>query len=568
MSGSRLRRVAALAAALAAAGTMLVACGDDEKGSSIDYLIDARVSDYNVNTPDGYAEGGLMALTRVLPGFSFIGPDGQIVADRDIGTATLTETSPMTVRYDFNRDAVYSDGRPMVCDDLVLAATALGGKARGFDAATQAGYRDIDKVDCKPGAKTATVTFDKDSSYREWRALFGAGTLLPAHVVGRLAGVSDVVGTLNGKNQRAIAKIADQWNTGFALKPGDEIDPEKFVASGPYRVESYSTDRGLRLVANEKWWGQKPVLGDVTVWPLGTDGAKAVDDGVVDVADTADVAEADKVAGNEAAPTDTDRSAARDVPPLAVTNLVFARTGIGSDVKVRQALATCMPRSRLARDHGSNGIVWSLRSAGPADSLGPSLNVQFGRRYPRSNVARARTLLEERNSSESGGNAKPVVRIGYPAGSKTSAAVVKAIADACGPAGLTVKDVSSPDFSVTQLGKGADALLSSGDTFAASGTASGIPAVYALYPGDPLNLSGYRDGAVGKAITGLSETASDSARLPLLRTIDTQAWDQLPTIPLYGAVRGREAAGAVQRVVPGMGRSGTGWNMDRWGVTG
>ncbi|WOC14233.1 ABC transporter substrate-binding protein [Gordonia sp. MP11Mi] len=566
MIGPRLRRVAAIAAALAAAGTLLVACGDEE-GSSIDYLTDARVSDYNVSTRDGYADGALMALTRVLPGFSLIGPDGQIVADRDVGTATLTETAPMTVRYDFSQDAVFSDGKPMVCDDLVLAATALGGRVRGFDAATNAGYRDIDKVDCTPGAKTATVTFAKNSDFREWRGLFGAGTLLPAHVVGRIAGVPDVVGTLNGKNRAAIAKISQAWNTGFKIAPGDEIDPEKFVASGPYRIQSYSADRGLRLVANDKWWGQKPVLGDVTVWPLGTDGTKAVDDGAVDVADTADLALADKVAGREPGATDTDRSAARDIAPLAVTNLVFADTGVAADLKVRQALATCMPRDRLAREHGSNGVVWSLHSASPADALGPSLNVQFGRRYPRSNVARARTLLEQRAADENGRRAKPVIRIGYPAGSATSAAVVKTIADACVGAGITVTDASSPDLSVAGLGKKVDALLMSGDTFAAAGTASGIPAAYALYPGDPLNLSGYRSTAVGQAITGLSETASDSARLPFLRTIDTQAWDQLPTIPLYGTVRGRDASAAVHRMVPGMGRSGTGWNMDRWGMT-
>lgn len=567
MTGPRLRKGVAFAAALAAAGTMLVACGDDE-GSSIDYLIDGRVSTYNTSTRDGYAEGALMALTRVLPGFSFIGPDGQIVADRDVGTATLTETAPMTVRYDFNRDAVYSDGKPMVCDDLVLAATALGGKVRGFDAATNAGYRDIEKVDCTPGAKTATVTFDKDSAFTQWNALFGAGTLLPAHVVGRLAGVGDVVGTLNGKDKAAIAKVAKAWSTGFAMAPGDEIDPETFVASGPYRVESYSTEHGLRLVANDKWWGQTPVLGDVTVWPLGTDGDKAVDEGVVDVVDTADIATADTMMGREAAPTDTDRSSARDTSPLAVTNLVFARKGVAADLKVRQALATCMPRDRLARDHGSNGIVWSLHSASPADALGSALNVQFGRRYPRTNVARARAILAQRTADDNGSRAKPVIRIGYPAGNTTAASVVKTIADACVGAGITVKDVSTPDFSVAALGTDADAAVMAGDTFAAAGTASGIPAVYAMYPGDPLNLSGFRDGGVGKAITGLAATTSDSARLPFLRTIDTQAWDDLPSIPLFGAVRAREASDAVKRMVPGMGRSGTGWNMDRWGVVG
>ncbi|GEE02686.1 putative lipoprotein [Gordonia spumicola] len=561
MIGPRLRRVAALTAALAAAGTLLVACGDDEK-SSVDYLVDARVRSLNVNTRDGYADGALMALTRVLPGFSYIGPQGQTVADRDIGTATLQESSPMTVRYEFSADAVYSDGHAMTCDDLLLAATAMGGRVAGFDAATHAGYQDIDKVDCAPGARSATVTFRQGASYGDWAGLFGAGTLLPAHVVGRIAGVADVHGAITGKDAKALGKIADAWNTGFALAPGREVDKDTILSSGPYRVESYSTDEGLRLVANDKWWGGRPALGDVTVWTAGTNGAGALADGRVDVVDSADLSAADTLAGRAAV---TDRGSARDAAPLSVTSLVFAGRGVVADALVRRALASCMPRNQLARAHGANGIVWNLRSAAPADTLGPSLNVQFGRRYPRSDAARARALLDQRPIDTNGRRPKPVIRIGYPAGSTVDKAVVDAVAASCVGAGITVRDVSSPDFSVAALGKDADAVLMSGDTFAASGSASGVPALYALYPGDPLNLSGFRDVTVRNAVNDIVATTSDSARLPLLRTIDTQAWDQLPSIPLFGTVRGREYTG-VSRVVPGLGRSGTGWNMDRWGA--
>ncbi|GAC79533.1 peptide/nickel transport system substrate-binding protein [Gordonia malaquae] len=561
MIGPRLRRVAALTATLAAAGSLLVACGDDEQ-SSVDYLVDARVRSLNVNTRDGYADGALMALTRVLPGFSYVGPQGQTVADRDVGTATVQESTPLTVRYEFTDGAVYSDGHAMSCDDLLLAATAMGGKVKGFDASTNAGYRNIDKVDCKPGARTATVTFASGFTFGDWSSLFGAGSLLPAHVVGRLAGVPDVVGAINRKDSKALAKIATAWNTGFGLKPGGEIDPTTILSSGPYRLESYTTGKGLRLVANDKWWGRKPALGDVTVWPRGTDGAAALADGRVEVVDSGDLSASDALAGRET--PITDRGSARDIAPVSVTNLVFARTGVASDILVRRALASCMPRNQLARAHGSNGLVWNLRSAAPADTLGPSLNAQFGRRYPRSDVARARGLLEQRPVDANGRRAKPVIRIGYPAGSTVDKAIVDTIAQSCVKAGITVRDASSPDFSVSSLGSTVDAVILSGDTFAASGTTSGVPAVFALYPGDPLNLSGFRDGTVRTSINELVATSSDSGRLPLLRSIETAAWDQLPSIPLFGTVRGRESSG-VSNVVVGLGRSGTGWNMDRWG---
>ncbi|WFN94595.1 ABC transporter substrate-binding protein [Gordonia sp. LUNF6] len=562
----RLRRAAALLAVGAAAGGALVACGG-EKRSDVDYLIDARVSSYNVNTVDAHADGALMALTRVLPGFSIVGPEGQILADRDVGTVSQEQGEALTLRYDFTPAAVYSDGTALSCDDLFLAATAMGGSVPGFDAATNAGYRDIARVECTPGARTATVVFKRGSAYGQWNELFGSGTLLPAHVVARLAGVPNVVDPIRSGDRTAIAKIAKAWNTGFDLRPGAAVEADRFPSAGPYRIDSYTVDGGLKLVANDKWWGARPAAQTITVWPRGTDGEAALDGSRSTVIDTADLALGDRVSGRAAPTTPVDRSTLREPAPLSVTQLVFAGKGAAADPLVRKALASCMPRDALARRFGTNGVVWNLRTASPADPLGPSLNVQYGRRYPRSDVPRAKELLAQRVIGENGARAKPRIRIGYLAKSQENADAVRMIADACTPAGFTVEDVASPDLSVTALGKDVDALLLSDGSFAASSTASGFPEAYALFGGDPLNLSGFRNKQVSDAITELAATRSDSARLPLLRTIETAAWDELPTVPLFGTVRARESS-SVTHVVPGLGVSGTGWNMDRWGVSG
>ena len=58
--------------------------------------------------------------------------------------------------------------------------------------------------------------------------------------------------------------------------PG-EFDPALFPSAGPYRIESYSTDGGLVLVVNERWWGNAPGTDRIVVWPRGTEMAAAVD---------------------------------------------------------------------------------------------------------------------------------------------------------------------------------------------------------------------------------------------------------------------------------------------------
>lgn len=556
------RRLPAAAIAALSLTTVLVACGSDEEGG-IGYLTDATVSTYNTNTVDGYASGAIMGLARVLPGFSYLGPDGQVVMDRDIGTVSVVDGPSLTLKYTFSDHAVYSDGHPMTCDDLLLAATAMGGRAKGFDQATTAGYREIENVSCTPGEKEATVTFRRGRDYTAWRALFGPGVLLPAHVVGRIAGVPDVARAINDDKVSDIGKIAKAWNTGFDLKPGQDIGDDTFLASGPYRVTGFDEADGLVLKRNEKWWGQPAATDTVRVFTQETDTGKAVADGRVRVADTGDLALADRLMGRAAdeAAGGPNRTAAKDRLPLSVTQLVFSDRGVLSDVNARKAFAACVPRDELARKYGANGVVWSLRTVSPSDPLGGALNAQYARRYPRADIARARSLMNQRAQ----GGAKMTVRVAHAGADPIAKAVITQIGESCASAGITVTDVDQPGTAPSDLGVNADVLLTNGPTGgAAAGTASGLPDAYQLFGGDPLNLPEFRNGQVTGALSDLAITVSDSARLPLYRTVETAAWDSMVSLPLYGTVRAREHTAGTTRVVPGRGYTGTGWNMDRW----
>ena len=77
------------------------------------------------------------------------------------------------------------------------------------------------------------------------------------------------------RDRDAIGKIGDVWNSGCALEPGKAIDRKDSPSAGPYRVESYTAEGGLELIANDKWWGEQPATGHIVVWPRGTEATKA-----------------------------------------------------------------------------------------------------------------------------------------------------------------------------------------------------------------------------------------------------------------------------------------------------
>ncbi len=565
-------RLLALVLGLVTGAGVVTACSGESRPPTIDYVVDAGLTTYNANTVTGNSDGALMAVTRVLPGFSLLGNNGQVMPDRDVGTVTAISQAPLTLRYVFSPQAVFSDGTPMDCDDLLLAWAAMSGRFPGFTPATTAGYRDVRHVDCRAGAKTATVVFAAGRVYRDWLSLFGAGTLLPAHVVARKAGVADVVAAIRGGNPARIGKLAKAWNTGFTF-PNGELEPADFPASGPFRISAADAAEGLVLVPNDKWWGDAPAATRIAIRGARHDLA-ALTSGDFDVADVAD-----GIVDGEISNSATSKAPASAGPvattSLSIDELVLSQRGVFSDVRVRQAFALCVPRPAIATQFGAGSPVWNLRTQVPGDSLAAQLNGQVGLRYARPDIIGARELLGQAAasgvqgvSSSAGTGVRAKVRIGYRTPHARDQALVAAITGSCRKAGIEVTDVGSDDLAPTALGKRADALLiSSGSGFAATGAASPIRDSYRLRAGDPLNLAGADDPQVSQAVDTLSVVTSATGQLDAVRTIETGAWSSMMSIPLVVTPRVYRSGGRVAHVVPGHGRNGTGWNMDRWSLT-
>ncbi|GAD84558.1 peptide-binding protein [Nocardia asteroides NBRC 15531] len=566
MRRGTIRLITVLATAAVTTG-VVAGCSSKNQVPSIGYAVDAAVASYNGGSTLGASSGAAAVFGRVLTGFFYTGPDGQQVADTDVGTAKEVPGETQTVQYRLNPDGVYSDGVKTSCDDLVLAWSARSGRFtrpgdRGpvplFDAASTAGYADIERVDCQPGSKDATVVFRPGRHYLPWRTLFTAAELLPAHVIAQAVGVPNLVNALQTGDGAVLGRIADFWNTGWAMQPG-ALDLTKFPSSGPYRIESFSAKDGLVLVANEKWWGSPPQTSRIVVWPKGTDYAAKAKDNALGVVD---------LGAGSVAELNLDGFDEQVVPSRGAEQLVLATGGVFARVEVRRAFAQCVPRQALFDTLGKAGEPPAAGlGAGPLnahvvqqDSLYYPAVVGGADRYRGADIPAATATLA------SAGAPGPTVRIGYQAPDARRAKTVAMIADSCRGAGITVVDAGAPDFTPVKLPQGAvDAVL--GGTASVPGPAgstTGVAAFAALRAGNGLDFGGFANGRYDAITDQLAGEPNSTATLNLLTEAENLLWAQVPSIPLFATPRVIAFGNGMQNGIAGPTQAGTGWNMDRW----
>jgi peptide/nickel transport system substrate-binding protein len=545
------RRVAAssLAAILAAAGPCTLAACSGSAAGQIDYIVDGALVTYNTNTVTGAASAGAQAFARTLGGFGYHGPDGQVVADNDFGSISMVGGSPLVLDYQIADNAVYSDGKPITCDDLVLAWAARSGRFPGFDAASQAGFVDIAAIECQPGQKKARVSFAPDRTVIAYDQLFTATAIMPSHVIADQLGV-DVTTALLNNNLPVVEHVAQLWNTTWDLKPGlkPDIVARHFPSSGPYKIESVLDGGAVVLVANDRWWGTKPMTRRITVWPQAADIQDRVNDRTADIVDVA--------AGSSGSLTTPDNFRRSDSPSDAIQQLIFAPHGPLSDIRKRRALALCTPRDLIARDAAAP-ISNARLHAAAEDAIGAAENVPETGQFIKSNPDAARGALR---------GARLTVRIGYRAPNARLAAIVGVIAKACAPAGIAVSEATSDSTGPQTLKDGQiDVLLSSTGGASGSGsTGSSAMDAYDLHTGNGNNLSGYSNSQIDGIISALPVSADPSELVRLLAESAPVLWADMPTFPLYRQQRTLLVSKKMYAVGSNPTRWGVGWNMDRW----
>jgi peptide/nickel transport system substrate-binding protein len=536
--------VTGVTATLAAA--TLTGCSGST-ASKVEYVVDGALSSYNTNTVIGAASAGAQAFARTLTGFGYHGPDGQVVADHDFGTISVVGGAPLVLDYQIADNAVYSDGKPVTCDDLVLAWAAQSGRFGGFDAASQAGYVDIADIECTPGQKKARVSFSPDRGVVDYTQLFTATSMMPSHVLSDMLG-TDITTALLANKISVVEQVARLWNTTWDLKPG--IDVKRFPSSGPYKIESVPDGGAVVLVANDRWWGAKAITRRVTVRPQGGDIQDRVNNRKVDVVDVA--------AGSSGALATPDNYQRADSPSAGIEQLIFTSQGSLAQVSFRRAFALCTPRDVIARDAGVT-IANSRLSAAAEDALAAGDGVNEAAPFNRADPKAARDALR---------GAPLTVRIGYRGPNARLAATVGSIAASCAPAGITVSNVTLDTSGPQALRDGKiDVLVASTGGASGSGSSgSSSMDAYALHSGNGNNLSGYANRQVDGIIGALAVAADPAERARLLAEGAPVLWGDVPTLPLYRQQRTLLMSKKMHAVSRNPTRWGAGWNMDRWAL--
>lgn len=541
-------RTAVTAATLSVVTAMSLAACSGSSADEIDYAVDGTLTTYNTNTVAGAASAGPQAFARALTGFAYHGPEGQMVADNDFGSVSVVGRAPLVLDYVISDKAVYSDGKPITCDDLVLAWGAQSGRFPGFDAASRAGYRDIASVDCAPGQKRARVSFAQDRGFLDYGHLFAATSLMPSHVIADELGLGDggVATALQNGDQPTIDRISKAWNTIWDLKP--DLDLKKFPSSGPYRIDSVSEDGVVVLVANDKWWGTPAITNRIAVWPRGADIQERVNQGSFDVVDIE--------SGSSGLLNLPDDYVSMESPSAGIEQLIFAPGGPLAAPSARRAVALCTPRDVIARN-AATPIINSRLSPVTDDAFSAAENVGEAAQFGVANPDAARAAL----------NNKPLtVRIGYQTPNARLAATVGAIAKSCAAAGITVQDAGSATAGPVALRNNElDGLLGGTGGAAGSGS-SGSSAIdaYAFHSGNGNNLPGYVNERVDGIIDAQAVTADPKELARLAGEGAPILWNDMPTLPLYRQQRTVLTSTKMYAVSSNPTRWGAGWNMDRW----
>jgi len=540
---AHLRGTAAAVTAALACAVSLTSCSNSP-ASEITYAVDGTLTTYNTNTVAGAASGGPQAFARVLTGFNYHGPDGQIVGDHDFGSIAVVGRAPLVLDYVIDDKAVYSDGKPVTCDDIVLAWASQSGRFPGFDAANQAGYRDIAAVDCAPGQKRARVSFAPDRALVDFGQLFAATSMMPAHVLSDELGL-DVTSAILNNDGPSIDRIARAWNETWNLKP--DLDVKSFPSSGPYKLDSVGNDGAVVLVANDKWWGAKPVTNKIVVRPRGADVQDRLNNGAVDVVDVA--------AGSSGVLNMPDDYTQADSPSAGIEQLIFSAQGPLAAPPARRALALCTPRDVIARN--AEVPIANTRLNPVTEEAVGSGEAVGAEGFIASNPDAARDAL---------GNHPLTVRLGYQTPNARLAATAGAIAKSCAPAGITVQDAASETTGpLTLRNNEIDVLLgSTGGATGSGSTGSSAMDAYDLHTGNGNNLSGYTNPRIDGIIDTLAVTADPKEVARLLGDAGPVLWADIPTLPLYRQQRTLITSKKMYAVSSNPTRWGAGWNMDRW----
>lgn len=382
--------------------SVLTACGVTH-GESFGYVTNSPLTTVNAATETGYYERVQQLSARVYPGIFLIDSHNQRVPNTDMGTASATTDNSGDISVTYNLTATYSDGEPFTCVDF------LASKVLGYQPLTS----QIDKLDCTSPTTQFTMTMRPGTGSR-WQELFGAGTIMPAHILAAKAGLSmdQLIDELNDETADH-GSLINLWNSLFDL---NNYDPATFVSYGPYvvtGVNAQGSGRRISLGINSHYHGEAPLESSIEVYSAGALPDSNKDIFAADSDATLSWLDRDKNSGDYALTAESGS---------LIDELIFTNTTSGtfSDLSNRQALAACIDRDAVAKASG--------------DAAGVKVSAVSSRL-----VAADSALVGDVDTPQFQTKNLGTVRVASYGDSARMKAMIEAMNSSCSPTGTTIE---------------------------------------------------------------------------------------------------------------------------------
>ena len=331
-------------------------------------------------------------------------------------------------------DRVNETGQAVLGDD--------GEPIAAFDAASTAGYEDIDSVECSDDGKTITTRYARP--FVDYHSLFS--NLMPAHLVERETEVADVTADLEPAEVGAVGEF---WSSGF-----EGFDPELALSGSWYDIESVNPGETVVLVRNDAYWGAPGLVDEIVfrLIPSAPDLPAALGNGDVQViAPQPEPDLLDQLEGFSALRTVVE-------PGTTFEHLDFNQADpLLADVNVRRAIALCIDRQDLV-----DALITPIDPS--AEVLGSRMFVPFmddyvdnGGEWGTRDVERASAMLEEAGFvlGSDGIYERDGERLSFRVGRRDPnprrQRVNELIASHCREAGIELVDDPSEDFNSVRL---------------------------------------------------------------------------------------------------------------------
>lgn len=544
--------------------------GDVEtKDGSIAFSVgEVEFSSYNSNTPETYSTYNSAITDRMFSGFTYFGTDGTLYKDENYGTYEKISDDPLKVKYTINEDAVWSDGTPITNADYILqwAIQNPNVKKQGEEdpmfnsVSTDFGEYVTEMPEGELDGKEFTITYDEP--YADWEILIGGAQ--PAHVVARESGVSleEMYEAIQEQDWAKLEPMAEFWNTGWEMKPGELLDEEMIPVSGPYKLSSWEAGESITLEANDKYWGPKPATKNLVArFADPSTHVQALKNGDLDVIEpqaTVDTVKQIEDLG--------EGFIMQESPSLIWEHLDFnfMEGSLFADSKeLREAFAYCVPREliveNLIKPIQEDAVVMNAREVFPQmDHYDDVVKESYDGRYDEVDIEKSKELIKE------SGKTDLKVRLGYSSPNPRRSETVQLIKDSCDEAGFDIVDAGAEDFfnpgGVQERGDYEVSL------FAWSGSGQKTSGRNIYHSNGQQNFNEFSSEAVDKAWDRQATELDEDKQKENLVEIEKALWDELHGIPIYAHpnIVGNNADVANVRVT-GV-QSGVVWNAEQWSL--